>query len=599
MRFISLKTKFVLLCVFLSTATTGLLGSYLVWKSYQSLRHQAQQAQMALAKTLASQINQGVGRAFQAVEVLSKRSEITDMIKQPMLRELSLVTSATELLDALLVVSPEGDIFARSHPDMDFRNFPSAGWFKKTIPKVEKLKKMLLVEIYPAQNDTLDVAIAAPILNPEDGSNLGMLVGLLYLPNHTIGNLEEVHFGTSGYAYLVNEDGMAVIHPNKSKLLEDLSQNPAVKALRQRKDGFIQFQNQDGQEILAAFSRVESADWGVVVRQPAAECYEPAISMLKVMSLFLFITLVISAALSAILAKRVVRPILALVQKVEKIETGKMNEDDREKYSPKDEVGLLNHAVDRMAKRLETQEREREFAFQRALSAEKKLSESERLASIGQLTAGLAHELNNPLGIIFGTAQLALGSKGRQLRKWIERIRLEADRCRKLVSELLDFAKPMKLSSRKTDLVKLAENTWGQLNADDGKDLYKLAVIPRTFQAKVDPDRFKQVFINLMTNAVHAMPKGGKLKVKFWKTDDTAHAVVEDEGTDFNKKDAEVIFRPFYTSKSRGTGLGLSITRAILQAHGGRIWAEATKKRGAKFVMEWPNPSRKRTKNGA
>src|SRR5690348_14387943 len=113
MRFISLKTKFVALCILLSAGTTGLLGAYWVWKSYESLRIQAQQAQLAMAKNIAWQVDQGISRAFQAVSALSKRPEITEMKKQSVLQELAFVTSTTELLDGLFITSADGQVTAQ------------------------------------------------------------------------------------------------------------------------------------------------------------------------------------------------------------------------------------------------------------------------------------------------------------------------------------------------------------------------------------------------------------------------------------------------------------------------------------------------------
>ena len=588
MRFVSLKTKFVILCVCLSTGTTGLLGSYLVWNAYHSLRLQAQQSQLAMAKALAWNIDQGVSRAFQAVEVLSKQREITGLKKTTMERELTLVTSATELLDCLLVVDTSDRISARSLSTFDPKNFPPSEWFGENRAKIGNLKNSVLLDVYQTKNENLGVAIAAPIRNPADGQSIGMLVGLLYLPNHTIGNLDDIKIGNSGYAYLVNEDGATIMHPNKQKLLEDLSQTPAVKALRDKGEGILQFKNQDGREILAAFSRVESARWGVVIRQPADECYEPAQSMLRITSIFLFLTLLLSAVISTWVARRVVHPILKLASSVKKFESGKGSLKNLGKSNPSDEVGLLNQAISRMASRLEIQGMERERSHQRALTAEKKLSQSKRLAAVGQLAAGLAHELNNPLAVIFASTRLAEKSSGRPLKKWHHQILKEAERCRKLVANLLDYAKPMKIRSRQFDMVPLAEECWNQVLPVAGQQ-WSMEISPKTFPSRIDPDRFKQVFLNLMANSLQAMPNGGKLRIRFEKKEGSTKVILEDEGFGFSTKESETIFQPFFTTKSGGTGLGLPIVRSILQAHGGSIRAEPLPQKGSRFVMEWPS----------
>ncbi len=599
MIFISLKTKFIALCVLLSTGTAGLLGSYMVWESYESLRAQAQQAQLALAKTLAWQVDQGVSRAFQAIIDLSKRPETRDMNKRLIIPELNFVTSTTELLDGLLIVSNDWGVVAKTHPAVPAENLPPKAWFKANRLRIASLTGSVLVDFYKTPKGNVGVVIAAPIRNPKDRNVWGTLAGILYIPNHTIGNLEDVHVGKTGYVYLVNEDGIAIIHPDRWLRLVNMSDNPSVQALRTHGEGILQYRNQKGEEILSAFAKIASSGWGIVVHLPASECYAPANRMLKVMSAFLLLTLALSAALSALLARHIVHPILALAGRVEKIDTGKFNiGGDRPSSSANDEVGLLDQAISRMTRRLEFQDRERERSHQRALLAEKKLHESEKLASIGQLAASLAHELNNPLSVILGTAQLISRYRERHLKRWANRVIVESDRCRKLVSDLLDFAKPLQLRPRSVDLVKLAERCWSQVDRTSARVPCQLRVSHRVFMAKVDPDRFQQVFLNLMTNSVQAMPQGGTVMFRFHRSKDAVSLLVKDEGPGLRLRNAERIFQPFFTTKTKGTGLGLAIARAILRAHGGTIGLRSNPKKGALFVLSWPDQSSKEKDNG-
>jgi signal transduction histidine kinase len=583
--FISFRTKFTIITVLLSTIATGLLGGYLVWKSYGSLRLQAQEAELALAKSMAWQVNHGLSRAFQAVEALSRKPEMSGTQRLAMISELNLVTNDTELLDGLVIYDLNGRPIARSILSLSVKDLPPDSFIRENVARAGELKGSVLVRVYQTPSRNWGVGISAPIWN---GSRLkGILVGLLYLPNHTIGDLKTAQIGKSGYVYLMDDQSEPLVQPDETTLAEAPLPNPAVLALRSQREGVAQFRDANGQEILAAYAAVPSANWGVVVRESAQECYAPADHMLKFMTFFLGISLLFTLILALSVSKRMVEPLLRLTQRVQAYKT----DSPPNRFSdpgdfPQDEIGILNQALGSMARRIQIDAQAREKALLRALQFERKLSESERLAAIGQLAAGLAHELNNPLTVILGSAQLARESKGKVLRQWIDTILKESERCQRLVRDLLDFARPRKLRFRKIDLVLLVRQTWQQLDMGSSA-AQKLELREGAFVARVDPDRFKQVVINIFSNAREAMRSEGTVTVVFQRKGRMALMSVRDQGEGFKLKNSEVLFRPFFTTKSSGTGLGLAIARAIMQSHGGRIWATRNKPRGSIFHLRW------------
>ncbi len=583
MTFISFRTKFTILTVLLSTIATGFLGGYLVWKSYGSLRLQAQEAELALAKSMAWQVNHGLSRAFQAVEALSRKPEMSGTQRLAMISELNLVTNDTELLDGLVLYDLKGRPIARSILSLSEKDFPPDSFIRENVARAGELKGSVLVRVYQTSSHNWGVGISAPIW---DGRRLkGILVGLLYLPNHTIGDLKTAQIGKSGYVYLMDDQSEPLVQPDETTLAEAPLPNPAVLALRPLKEGVAQFRDANGEEILAAYAAVPSANWGVVVRESADECYAPADHMLKFMTCFLGLSLLFTLIVALAISKRMVEPLLRLTQRVQAYKTDSPPNRFSDAHEPQDEIGILNQALGSMARRIQIDAQAREKALLRALQFERKLSESERLAAIGQLAAGLAHELNNPLTVILGSAQLARESKGKVLRQWIDTILNESERCQRLVRDLLDFARPRKLRFRKTDLTLLARQTWEQLSMGSLTHL-KLEMREARFTARVDPDRFKQVLINIFSNAREAM-SSGMVEVVFQRRGRTVLMSVRDQGEGFQPKNPEVLFRPFFTTKSSGTGLGLAIARAIMQSHGGRIWAARNKPRGSVFHLQW------------
>ncbi len=585
MRFISLKTKITFLTVLLSTLTTGVLGSYLVYKSYQALRDQAQQAQLVLAKTLAWQVETGLSRAFSAIELFSRRPETISLQKQDLVREMTLVTTSTELIDTMLLYRPDGRLFAKALAAFEEKNLPPRTFLKENYARARELRGSILVTAYKTQEGNVGVAISTPVFQGD--RFVGVLVGILYLPNHTIGNLNTARIGMTGYAFLVNQDGICIVHPDRYRLLENLSSYPPVRALKSQKEGIIQYTDKLEVSTLGAFATVKSASWGVVVREPAGECFAPADRMLRFMSFFLMIALIVTIALALTLSQRFVQPILQLSKEVGQYDSGRLDIKKLTSLSPTDEVQVLGLAIGKMAQRIKTQTREREKAYARTLRVERKLAESERLATIGQFSAGLAHELNNPIAVILGAAGLAKETTGKKQRQWLLEIQREADRCRRLVADLLNFAKPLTLKIRKEDLGDLVQDTWGQIGADPGK--YTFKVNKSSFHAMVDRDRFKQVLVNVLRNAVEAMPKGGRILADLKRVKNTNRLTISDDGLGILKKNEGQIFRPFFTTKPTGTGLGLALCRSILSAHGGQIRIEPNKPRGAKIIMEWPD----------
>jgi signal transduction histidine kinase len=582
-RFISLKTRITLLTILLSTVMTGLLGGALVWRAYQALQEQTQQSQLTLAKTLAWQANAGLSRAFQAMQVLAKRPETVNLDKNPLVRELTLVTTVTELVDGFMLMLPDGTIFANSYSGIEPANLPANNFFVDCLHKTYGFNSGIFVDLYKTPLKNRGVVLSTPVFR--EGKMIGVLFGVIYLPNHTIGNLETMKFGKSGFVYMVNQDGIAIVHPDRNKWLKDMSDKPPVAAFKKNREGVIQFTDED-QDYLAAYATIPTTSWGVIVKQTTDECYGPAYQMLVFMSLFLGFALLISFFLSLALSEKVIKPILELAEMVHRYESGGLDPRSVQTEEPRDEVGVLRRALERMALMIRIRTRERERAYSRTLQAERKMSESERLATLGQFSAGLAHELNNPLAVILGAAQMGRDAKGPKIRYWLDEIYREAERCRRLVLDLLNFAKPIELKIQPLDLAALVEDAWNQTLPESPE--YRMIRSQESFRVRGDSDRLKQVFINLFKNSMDAMPRGGEVRVDFKKTAAFTQVTVTDGGTGILKKNIPKLFRPFFTTKAAGTGLGLVIVRSILQAHQGSLTVERGRPRGVKITLRWP-----------
>ena len=254
-----------------------------------------------------------------------------------------------------------------------------------------------------------------------------------------------------------------------------------------------------------------------------------------------------------------------------------------------------NRAATRRAQRAAEQLAEANRHLQ---EAEAQGRRTERLAALGQLSAGLAHEIRNPLSTIKGSAEMLLknvdadGAVAHELAGFIS---TEVDRTNALVTRFLDFARPLALRLEKTEIAEVIDEAVAQVE----KHTPPLDVsIYKNYSPDIPPfllDRqlIERVFYNLLLNAAQASPPQGTVTVKtrqFGETtgDDTVEISVIDRGTGIASKDRESIFNPFFTTKSSGVGLGLAIVSKIVDEHGGQITVESEPGAGSVFRVFLP-----------
>lgn len=227
---------------------------------------------------------------------------------------------------------------------------------------------------------------------------------------------------------------------------------------------------------------------------------------------------------------------------------------------------------------------------------DKHLAQTEKLASVGQLASGVAHEINNPLGVIQCYANLIAKSQASdsQILSDVGIIRKHTDQCRSVVEALLNFSRAAEPRLEKTDINTCTEEVVAVLGLQLTKQKF---TIERHFdqhlpRITVDGNKIKQVLMNLLINASQAMPDGGSIRVETTLTDNDRYlsVIISDSGQGIPKENIPKIFDPFYTTKGpeKGTGLGLSVSYGIVQQHGGQISVDSTPGRGSTFTVLLP-----------
>ncbi|HEX7573263.1 MAG TPA: cache domain-containing protein, partial [Bacteroidota bacterium] len=316
-----------------------------------------------------------------------------------------------------------------------------------------------------------------------------------------------------------------------------------------------------------------------------------------------FLGILIIVLVSVFLAKRLSTPLRKLEEISRKVAGGEYDHEFTAR-GPR-EIEQLARSLNTMAKQLAAEKRELE---EWTNTLEKKVNErseemkkinaqlfrSEKLASLGKLAAGVAHEINNPLTGVLTNSSLLLEDLDPEdpRREDVEVMVNETIRCREIVKRLLDFAKQTKPQKRLANINGLIENI---ILLVRNQASFRNITIEKQLDAGipdvlVDPDQIQQVFVNIILNAAEAMTKGGKLTIRSSAGRDGGTILVSfaDNGPGIPESVREKIFDPFYTTKEHGTGLGLSISYGIVEQHGGTVSVESVVGAGSTFIIELP-----------
>jgi hypothetical protein len=293
----------------------------------------------------------------------------------------------------------------------------------------------------------------------------------------------------------------------------------------------------------------------------------------------------ICAVLFVVLAVVVHRPMVELQNKIAQVRGGDLfvNVDFADRN---DEIGDLGRHFNEMVQQLRESREEIERLHRT------QMTRAEHLATLGEMAAGLAHEIRNPLAGIAGVMEIV----GRDLPpdsaaiSVLGEVRHEVSHINKIVTELLEIARPKPPVFRTGDLVAVAEHA-ALFSRDQAAakqvtlEVVKNGTVPKL---EFDSGQIHQVLLNLMLNAVQACTAGGSVRVEFAAGERDVTATVTDTGQGISPTVLPNIFRPFFTTKGNGTGLGLSLARRIMEDHGGRIEATSELGKGSQFSLILP-----------
>jgi len=385
---------------------------------------------------------------------------------------------------------------------------------------------------------------------------------------------------------------------------------------------------------------------GIQLEVPIGDVMVHLLESQRLILIFIILDSLVLIVFGTFLLSRVlVKPLKELVRLTQKISDGDFSQ--KIEVTSKNEIGQLISSFNKMIDRLRENQEDLEKYLDSLESTNKKLKQaqeelirSEKLASIGRFAAGVAHEVGNPLGAILGYTSILEGGEvsPEESRDYLKRIEKEIERINRIVRELLNFARPSRMEAQEIDVNKVIEQTLSLLSYQKNfKNIQThLELQPDLPKIRGDDSQLSQVFINIILNAVDAMPDGGQLTIqtnqfivedqfpsrykalypprrksdpeesdyshlrkpdplsalwtKFSKGDQLVSIRISDTGIGIGREDIEKIFDPFFTTKSpdKGTGLGLSVSLRIIESMGGDIRVESQVGKGTTFEIYFP-----------
>jgi two-component system, NtrC family, sensor kinase len=398
-----------------------------------------------------------------------------------------------------------------------------------------------------------------------------------------------IRVGEKGYAFLVDSQGRNTAHPFYPPYLLgiDTYPEPSLKELvREMITGASSWKHyvHENVEKVAAFAPIPSLGWSMAVAVPVEELGKEARAIkLRVIEVAA-IVLIFAVLGVGLLSYYLMRPVRELVRATNRIAAGDLSQEIP--IQSQDELGDLTRSFNRMVKNL--------------ARIQSELVRSEKLISLGRLSAGVAHEIRNPLNAMKGAiVHIQRRRRGDPLiAEYTQLVSEEIDRLSNFVTEFLHFAKQSKPKLFPTDLNQLILSIEAlfQKRAAELHIRLNNQLDPHLPPIAVDPSQMEQVFVNVLINAMDALPEGGDVTFSSFLVKESGNGSgservrieIRDNGLGIAQDQLQSVFDPFFSTKESGTGLGLPLSLGIVESHHGRLQVLPRQEKGVKVIIELP-----------
>lgn len=560
----SIQVKIMMIFIILSTVLFVTVG-FLFFKSTKEAINLSKEKEFI---TLAEETSNKIERYM-----FERYGDIQVMVNSPLLKNkeanndlmnsyLDSVRNAYKAYDYILVTNLEGKVLAYSG------NLKADNGYESFLGEVLKGKSFVSDFTYFQDTKSYGVYYAAPIMDDEDKIKGAVVERMNF--NAILDIISNVRLGEKGYAFLVDSKGNYINHPFNSM--------EVIKALNNSKYASFYTTHNNVQYFSALYGinkyDTQKNNWYVVVEEPVSEAYEVAYRLRTYTIIVLMISVAIVFVLVAILSRKIAMPIKNLVKETQNIAEGDMGQNIN--IQSKDEIGSLAESFNKMLEKLE-----------------ESVTRAKSLEALGALSAGMAHEIRNPLTSIKGYAQYIMSelNKDSELYSDMAVISSEVDRLNNIIDRFLAFARPNELKLEKCDINDIVKEVILLIKRDNTFDNIKLNInFGELPLINADFEQMKQVILNIVINGVQSMPQGGELIISTLNNKILSMVEIEisDTGQGISHENVKKIFEPYFTTKDKGIGLGLAICSRIVENHRGIIEVESIPEKGSKFIIKLP-----------
>ncbi len=532
------------------------------------------------------------------------------------------------------------------HPELHGKDYSYRPYFQRTMAA----KHGIVGQPYRSSRTGKGVLTFTSYITSRNGTPLGVMGCSVRLEEDKI--LTEIRtkaIGKSGYSYVYDKSRLMVLHPQNERILTRdvaLGANILFDKAIEGYEGVGETVNSKGIKMLVAYRQVPGIDWIVASQLPADEAYAPLWKSQKIFILFIILGSVVAALIGLILVHHSLRELEVLervtaelaIPDTSAVDIKASLRSEIDKLEPllgHPEFGSLARTIAGLYEKLglslaKSQQvtSELDAAYQQLKATQSQILQQEKMASVGQLAAGVAHEINNPMGFITSNLsslkryQDKLAAYIAQLENWLQGAGSEeilqqlkefkkkqkidyvledindlieesnegAVRVRDIVQNLKSFSRVDQTEFTPADINACLESTLAiamneiKYKATVEKDFSELPLLP------CYPQQLNQVFLNILVNAAQAIEDSGEIKITTRVDQDKVVVAISDNGPGIPAEIKDKIFEPFFTTKEvgKGTGLGMSISFDIIKDHQGQIRIESTVGQGTTFVIELP-----------
>jgi signal transduction histidine kinase len=597
---VSVFVKLLMVIIPLVCIPIAVVGYFSIQASVERVNRLVRQEQMVQVEAAAGKINQVFQDCRIALETITRLPVLEDyhlarlfrlqaeagFNKDNLIRLFKDFLARIPYYDRIIFLDPQGRVLVEAGAPEPSGGRREAGW-QKFFQKACRLKpeQQAFSQVLPSPDGKgYTVFAAKPVF-----TGWRELAGVVEIDISfdKIGQVvRQIHLGQAGYSFLIDHTGRTLIHPQYKPYEFDAYEDsePSLRQLAHMMTaGVTGWENYtfQGDENVAAFAPIPIMNWGLAVNTPIEEFGREAHAIRNRVIQMVIITLLITVFGVSILSYNFLRPVRRLVAATNRLAGGDLKQEIP--VQSRDELGELTISFNRMVRNLSRIQRE--------------LVRSEKLISLGRLSAGVAHEIRNPLNAMKG-AMVHLQQRWRDeplIQQYTGLVSEEIDRLNRVVSDFLYFAKQAPPKPKRENINNIILGIQ-ELLADQAaqKGVSFRNDLDRSLPpANLDANQIGQVLLNLVINSLDAMNgNSGEIsfRTRLENQNGTGQLRVEvvDQGEGLNEANLASVFDPFFTTKNDGTGLGLPLSMGIVEAHGGSLSLESRPGRGTTATIILP-----------